>query len=53
MLRHTFTGTTWRSALGLESDRVVFNRFRDRRRRERDVATTVRLRPQPGPVNVA
>jgi radical SAM superfamily enzyme YgiQ (UPF0313 family) len=36
MLAHTFAGSTLRSALGLESDRAVFERFRERRRRERD-----------------
>jgi radical SAM superfamily enzyme YgiQ (UPF0313 family) len=41
MLAHTFTGTTLRSALGLESQRAVFNRFRQRRRRERETATAV------------
>jgi radical SAM superfamily enzyme YgiQ (UPF0313 family) len=41
MLAHTFTGTTLRSALGLESERAVFTRFRARRRREREVATAV------------
>jgi radical SAM superfamily enzyme YgiQ (UPF0313 family) len=35
MLGHTFTGSTWRSAIGLESDRVVFERFRAHRRAER------------------
>jgi hypothetical protein len=35
MLAHTFAGTTWRSALGLESERAVFLRFRDRRRAQR------------------
>ena len=35
MLAHTFTGTTWRSALGLEGERKVFARFRQRRRAER------------------
>jgi radical SAM superfamily enzyme YgiQ (UPF0313 family) len=43
MLAHTFTGTTLRSALGLESERVVFNRFREQRRRENEVATAVEL----------
>ena len=43
MLAHTFTGTTLRSALGLESERAVFNRFRERRRRENEVATAVEL----------
>jgi anaerobic magnesium-protoporphyrin IX monomethyl ester cyclase len=36
MLAHTFSGTTIRSALGLESDRVVFDRYRRARRHERD-----------------
>jgi anaerobic magnesium-protoporphyrin IX monomethyl ester cyclase len=43
MLAHTFAGTTLRSALGFESERAVFNRFRERRRREREVATAVEL----------
>jgi anaerobic magnesium-protoporphyrin IX monomethyl ester cyclase len=43
MLAHTFTGSTLRSALGLESERAVFNRFRERRRRENEVATAVEL----------
>ncbi|HEY6895455.1 MAG TPA: radical SAM protein [Rhodanobacteraceae bacterium] len=38
MLRETFAGTTWRSILGLEDTRTVFERFRaDRRRRRRAV----------------
>ena len=36
MLAHTFRGSSWRSALGLEDARVVFNRYRAIRRRERD-----------------
>ena len=36
MLRHTFAGTTVRSALGLESQAAVFARFREQRRRDRD-----------------
>jgi hypothetical protein len=36
MLAHTFTGSTIRSALGLESKRKVFERFREARRRERE-----------------
>jgi len=36
MLRHTFTGTTMRSMLGLESDRLVFERFRQQRRVEKN-----------------
>ena len=35
MLAHTFRGTTWRSALGLESARDVFRRYRAIRGRER------------------
>jgi hypothetical protein len=41
MLAHTFTGTTLRSILGLESDRAVFERFRERRRQQREHATAV------------
>ena len=47
MLAHTFTGSTLRSALGLESERAVFTRFREQRRREREIATAVEL---PGTV---
>src|SRR5207237_10173035 len=36
MLRHTFRGSTWRSALGLESARVVFERYRALRQAERE-----------------
>jgi radical SAM superfamily enzyme YgiQ (UPF0313 family) len=46
MLAHTFTGSTWRSALGLESERTVFERFRAARRRERDVMVGADL-PEP------
>jgi radical SAM superfamily enzyme YgiQ (UPF0313 family) len=35
MFAHTFRGSTWRSALGLESSRTVFDRYRARRDRER------------------
>ncbi len=37
MLAHTFRGSTWRSALGLESDRQVFRRYRALRARERQL----------------
>lgn len=47
MLRHTFAGTTLRSALGLEDERQVFARFRAIRRRERDEMAEV---PPPAPV---
>ena len=43
MLAHTFAGSTWRSALGLEDERAVFDRFREHRRREREAATAVDL----------
>jgi radical SAM superfamily enzyme YgiQ (UPF0313 family) len=43
MLAHTFAGSTLKSALGFESERAVFNRFRERRRREREMATAVEL----------
>jgi anaerobic magnesium-protoporphyrin IX monomethyl ester cyclase len=36
MLAHTFTGTSVRSVLGLESDRDVFDRFRQSRRLDRE-----------------
>jgi anaerobic magnesium-protoporphyrin IX monomethyl ester cyclase len=39
MMRHTFTGTTLRSLVGLESARVVFERFRRSRREEREALT--------------
>lgn len=36
MLAHTFRGSTWRSVLGLESQRRVFDRYRALRARERE-----------------
>jgi anaerobic magnesium-protoporphyrin IX monomethyl ester cyclase len=36
MLSHTFTGTSLRSLLGLESGRQVFERYRATRRNERE-----------------
>ena len=36
MLAHTFRGSTWRSALGLEDARAVFRRYRAIRGRERE-----------------
>lgn len=36
MLRHTFRGSSLRSALGLESERAVFSRYRAMRRAERE-----------------
>ena len=41
MLAHTFTGTTMRSALGLEPEQAAFERFRSARRKERDYVTLV------------
>ena len=35
MLAHTFGGSSWRSALGFESERAVFERYRQQRRRDR------------------
>jgi anaerobic magnesium-protoporphyrin IX monomethyl ester cyclase len=39
MLTHTFAGTSVRSIVGLEDQRAVFARFRERRRRDRLSAT--------------
>ena len=39
MLSHTFAGSTLRSALGLEDERTVFARYRDRRREEQAACT--------------
>ena len=36
MLAHTFRGSTWRTWLGLESERVAFRRYKAIRRRERE-----------------
>ena len=36
MLAHTFRGSTWKSALGLESERAVFDRYRQIRKAERE-----------------
>jgi anaerobic magnesium-protoporphyrin IX monomethyl ester cyclase len=36
MLAHTFRGSTWRSAVGLESEREVFRRYKARRASERE-----------------
>jgi anaerobic magnesium-protoporphyrin IX monomethyl ester cyclase len=35
MLSHTFAGSTWRSFVGLEGDRAVFERYRQQRQQER------------------
>jgi len=48
MLAHTFTGTTIRSLLGLETDWQVFTRYRASRQREREDAVRVgRSDPMP------
>jgi anaerobic magnesium-protoporphyrin IX monomethyl ester cyclase len=36
MMRHTFAGTNFRSMLGLDTQRAVFDRYREARRAERD-----------------
>jgi anaerobic magnesium-protoporphyrin IX monomethyl ester cyclase len=36
LLAHTFRGSSWRSALGLESQRQAFNRYKVIRGRERE-----------------
>jgi anaerobic magnesium-protoporphyrin IX monomethyl ester cyclase len=36
MLAHTFRGSTWRSVLGLESQRKVFERYKRLRQKERE-----------------
>ncbi len=41
MLAHTFRGSSWRSALGLESERDVFTRYRQLRRAEREYLPSV------------
>src|SRR3989442_14512868 len=38
MLAHTFAGTPVKSLLGLESDRAVFERYRQQRRQQREHA---------------
>ena len=44
MLAHTFRGSTWRSVLGLENERTVFRRYKERRRREREYLPEVEER---------
>jgi radical SAM superfamily enzyme YgiQ (UPF0313 family) len=36
MLAHTFRGSSWRSAIGIEPEGQVFERYRERRRAERE-----------------
>jgi anaerobic magnesium-protoporphyrin IX monomethyl ester cyclase len=56
MCAHTFRGSTWRSAIGLESDREVFRRYRQIRAAEReylpgDAAERVRVAARGPEVN--
>jgi hypothetical protein len=37
MLAHTFAGTNPRSLVGMEDERAVFDRYRQRRRRDREL----------------
>ncbi|PYR74833.1 MAG: B12-binding domain-containing radical SAM protein [Acidobacteria bacterium] len=46
MLAHTFRGSTWRSVLGLENERTVFRRYKERRRREREYLPEVEERTE-------
>jgi anaerobic magnesium-protoporphyrin IX monomethyl ester cyclase len=41
MFAHTFRGSTWRTWLGLESERAAFERYRGLRRREREYVPPV------------
>jgi radical SAM superfamily enzyme YgiQ (UPF0313 family) len=52
MLAHTFRGSTWRSVLGLESDRDVFRRYKAIRAREREYVPDVDARPASGRMSV-
>ena len=36
MCRHTFRGSSWRSALGLQNERQVFRRYKEMRAKERE-----------------
>jgi radical SAM superfamily enzyme YgiQ (UPF0313 family) len=47
MCAHTFRGSTWRSALGLESERDVFRRYKRMRATEREYVPAM---PSPEPV---
>ncbi|PYR35097.1 MAG: B12-binding domain-containing radical SAM protein [Acidobacteria bacterium] len=52
MLGHTFTGTSIRSLLGLETEWQVFTRFRASRQREREDAVRVARSDQTLPLEV-
>jgi radical SAM superfamily enzyme YgiQ (UPF0313 family) len=47
MLAHTFAGSSWRSVFGLESERMTFRRFRDRRREERNACLPLGSQDEP------
>ena len=47
MLAHTFRGSTWRSAVGLEDSRAVFARYKAIRRREREYLPAVLPQREP------
>jgi hypothetical protein len=46
MLAHTFRGSSWRSALGLESERDVFRRYKSIRAREREYVAEAPATPE-------
>jgi radical SAM superfamily enzyme YgiQ (UPF0313 family) len=48
MLRHTFRGSSWRSALGLEGERDVFARYKARRAAEREYVPVMESPPPAG-----
>jgi radical SAM superfamily enzyme YgiQ (UPF0313 family) len=45
MMAHTFRGSSWRSALGLESDRDVFKRYKAHRAAEREYVPELPAEP--------
>jgi radical SAM superfamily enzyme YgiQ (UPF0313 family) len=47
MFRHTFRGSTWRSAIGLEDSRAVFARYKAIRRKEREYLKEPRHEREP------
>jgi len=51
MLAHTFAGSNWRSLLGLEDERLAFDRFREQRRLERNACLP--LGPQEASITSA
>jgi anaerobic magnesium-protoporphyrin IX monomethyl ester cyclase len=49
MFGHTFRGCTWRTMLGLESERDAFRRYRNLRKQERDYLPELPLEQQMPP----